>query len=65
MILDFIVILSHCHQSLMVVVEVGLDDIVFTLVDDALDPGDAFVWVEGVTFIEVVASSCLASQPIT
>ena len=46
------------------VVEVDLDDTIFTLVDDGFNSGDLFRWVKGVTFIEVVKGSSLASLPI-
>ena len=49
-------ILSYCHQSFLVVVEVDLHYIVFILVKDVFDPGNFFGWIEGVALSEVIWS---------
>ena len=62
--IDKIITLSHCHQSLLVVVEVNLDDRRLILLDYGLNGGDLLGWVEDVTKSEFIISS-LACLTIT
>ena len=56
-IFDIIIRISHCYQSFTVVVEVNLEDLVFSFADDHFNFGNLFVWVKCVAVLEVTACS--------
>ena len=64
-VLGIIISLSRRNQSLVVVEEVQLFDICFTLVDDAFNLGDLYSWIEWVTVYAKMLISYHASGTIT